>query len=196
MVGLTRLASHTAARTELRRRLALPSRGSSDEVRSRLERRIERLKAQHEWGDIEDTEYRAKMQETRAELALLPEPEKVVTFDAVAGVVASLREAIGVAAPEQLKELIGMLIERVKVTADGHYEIEPVPAARPFFAPRGTLLGAPPDGLPGAIGKVPDVLAWYAETSDLTDIARSERLAARFESALHLMSRTRSRFAQ
>ena len=87
------------------------------------------------------------MQETRAELALLPEPEKVVTFDAVAGVVASLREAIGVAAPEQLKELIGMLIERVKVTADGHYEIEPVPAARPFFAPRGTLLGAPPDGL-------------------------------------------------
>ena len=136
-----------AARTELRRRLALPSRGSSDEVRSRLERRIERLKAQHEWGDIEDTEYRAKMQETRAELALLPEPEKVVTFDAVAGVVASLREAIGVAAPEQLKELIGMLIERVKVTADGHYEIEPVPAARPFFAPRGTLPGAPPDGL-------------------------------------------------
>lgn len=44
---------------------------------------------------------------------------------------------------------------------------------------------APPDGLPGAIGKVPDVLAWYAETSDPTDIARSERLAARFESALH-----------
>jgi len=35
------------------------------------------------------------------------------------------------------------------------------------------------------MGKVPDVLAWYAETSDLTDIARSERLAARFESGLH-----------
>lgn len=47
------------------------------------------------------------------------------------------------------------------------------------------IVEAPSDGLPGAMGKVPDVLAWYAETSDLTDIARSERLAARFESALH-----------
>lgn len=76
------------------------------------------------------------MQETRAELALLSEPEKVVTFDAVAGVVASLREAIGVATPEQPKEFIGMLVELVKVTPDRTHEINPVRTRRPFFAPR------------------------------------------------------------
>jgi hypothetical protein len=86
-------------------------------------------------------------------------------------------------------------LQRVTTERRAVAAAEVVPAALPFFAPP-TLLGAPPDGLPGAIGKVPDVLAWYAETSDLTDIARSERLATRFESALHLMSRTRSRFAQ
>ena len=135
------------AREELRRRLALPSRGASDERRVRLERRLDRLKTQFEWGDIEAADYRAKMQETRAELALLPEPEKIITFDAVARIVESLRLAISTAAPDQLKELIGLLVERVRVSADGTYAIELVPAARPFFAPRETLLQAPPDGL-------------------------------------------------
>ncbi len=134
------------SRGELRRRLALPSRGASDELRARLELRLDRLKQQFEWGDIEAPEYRAKMQATQAELALLPEPDKVLTFDAVAAVVESLRTAIGGASPEQLRELIGMLVERIRVTEDGEYEIEPVPAARPFFA-RGSLLLAPPDGL-------------------------------------------------
>ncbi len=74
------------------------------------------------------------MQETQAEIALLPEPNKVVTFETVAAVVASLRAAIDAASPEQLRELIGMLIERIKVTGDGEYKIEPVPAAQPFVA--------------------------------------------------------------
>ena len=90
--------------------------------------------------------YRAKMQETQAELALLPEPDKIVTFDAVAAVVESLRAAIDIASPEQLRELIGMLVERIKVTENGDYEIEPVPAARPFFTAADSLLLAPPDG--------------------------------------------------
>jgi hypothetical protein len=55
-----------------------------------------------------------------------------------------------------------MLIERIKVTADGEYEIEPVPAARPFFTPADSLLLAPPDGRRGARGKAMDPLAWYA----------------------------------
>ena len=139
--------SFEAARDELRRRLALPSRGLSDELRARLQRRIVRLKAQYEWGDIADAEYRAKMIETRDQLALLPEPEKVITFDAVAGVVASLSQAIATATEEQLKALVGILLTRVRVTDDGGYEIEPVPAARPFFAPQGSLLLVPPDGL-------------------------------------------------
>ncbi len=151
-----------ASRNELRRRLALPSRGASDELRSRLELRLDRLRQQFEWGDIEAPEYRAKMQETKAELVLLPEPDKVVTFDAVATVVESLRAAIDKASPVQLRELIGMLIERIKVTEDGEYEIEPVPAARPFFAAADSLLLAPPGGRGGARGKVRDLLAWYA----------------------------------
>ena len=136
-----------AAREELRRRLAIPSRGTSDELRSRLERRLKRLKTQFEWGDVDVAEYRTKMQETRAELAQLPEPEKTVTFDAVERVVSSLRVAIDAATPEQLRDLIRMVIARVTVTESGDYEIEPVPAARPFFAPQETLSLAPPDGL-------------------------------------------------
>jgi hypothetical protein len=54
---------------------------------------------------------------------------------------------MGVAGPEQLRDLIRMLIEQVNVTEDGGFEIEPVPAARPFFAARESLSLAPPDGL-------------------------------------------------
>ncbi len=101
------------------------------------------------------------MQETRAELAPLPEPEKLVTFDAVASIVGSLRDAMGVAAAEQLKKLIGMLVTRVKVTADGTFEIEPEPAARPFFAATNDLLLASPDGQKGTTVPVSDPLAYY-----------------------------------
>lgn len=77
------------------------------------------------------------MQETQAELALLPEPDKIVTFDAVAAVVESLRAAIDSATPVQLRELMRMLIERIKVTGDGEYEgVEPVPAAGRSSQPR------------------------------------------------------------
>ncbi len=40
-----------------------------------------------------------------------------------------------------------MLIQRIKVTEEDAYEIEPVPATRPFFAAADSLLLAPPDGL-------------------------------------------------
>lgn|GEM_PF-5256482 len=66
--------------------------------------------------------------------------------DAVAAVVESLRATIDSASPVQLRELIGMLVERIKLTEDGEYEIEPVAAARPFFAAANSLLLAPPDG--------------------------------------------------
>ena len=102
-------AAVEGAREELRRRLTLPSRGAADDARARLETRLSRLKTPFEWGDISEAEYRAKMEETRAHLALLPETDKVVTFDQVAGVVASLDAAIDSASPEQLKELVKML---------------------------------------------------------------------------------------
>jgi hypothetical protein len=71
----------------------------------------------------------------------------VVTFDAVAAVVQSLRGPIDTASLGQLRELIGMLVERVRVTEDGESEIPPVRAALPFFAAADSLLLAPPDGL-------------------------------------------------
>ncbi len=89
---------------------------------------------------------RGASDELRARLEL-PEPEKIVTFDAVAAVVESLRVAIDPRAQSSSRELIGMLIEPIKVTEDDEYEIEPVPVARPFFAAAESLLLAPPDGL-------------------------------------------------
>ena len=125
----------------------MPSRSGADEARARLERRLERLKAQHEWGDIGDAAYLAKMQETRTDLALLPEPEKIITFDGVAAIAKSMASAIDAASPEKLKELVGLLVDKIVAAADGTYEIEFVAAARPFFAEQPDLLMAPPDGL-------------------------------------------------
>ena len=80
---------------------------------------------------------------------MLPEPDKVVSFDGVAAVVESLRVAIDLATIEQLRELPGMLVERARVTEDTDYEIDPVAATQPFFATAESLLLAPPDGLEG-----------------------------------------------
>jgi DNA invertase Pin-like site-specific DNA recombinase len=135
-----------AVREELRRRLALPSGSGADEARARLEGRLERVKAQHEWGDIGDAAYLAKMQEARTDLALLPEPEKIITFDAVAAIAKSMASAIDAASPEKLKELVGLLVDKNVAAADGTYEIEFVAAARPFVAEQPDLLMAPPDG--------------------------------------------------
>ena len=59
----------------------------------------------------------------------------------------SLASAIAVATPEQIRDLIRMVIERIDVTETEEYEVEPVPAARPFFATHESLSLAPPDGL-------------------------------------------------
>ncbi len=40
-----------------------------------------------------------------------------------------------------------MPLERIRVTEDGEYKIEPVPAAQPVFAAAESLLLTPPDGL-------------------------------------------------
>ncbi len=166
------------ARDELRRRLALPSRGLADERRSRLEARIQRLKAQFEWGDIAETEYRAKMADTRAQLVLLPESDKVVAFDDAARIVSSLDAAIGEATLDQLKELIRLVVARVTTADRAIASIEIVPAALPFFAPLPTLLTAPPDGLGGTVGESIDPLDWYAR-QNASPVTSSEVVARR-----------------
>lgn len=136
-------------REELRRRLALPARGQADERRSRSEKRLERLRQMFEWGDIDAAEYRRKAEEARADLASLPESDKVISFDAVAARVASMPAALASATPAQAKALIALLVKSVETKDRKVCGITILPAARPFFACP-TLSMAPPDGFEGA----------------------------------------------
>ena len=68
--------------------------GAADETRAKLESRKRHLARLYEWGDIGETEYRAKMDETRMQLTLLPQSDKVRSFDEVAAIVGSLPAAL------------------------------------------------------------------------------------------------------
>ena len=71
------------------------------------------------------------MSDTRAQLVLPPESDKVVAFDDAARIVASLDAAIREATLDQLKELIRLLVSRVTTADRAIASIEIVPAARP-----------------------------------------------------------------
>lgn len=78
------------------------------------------------------------------QLALLPEPDKVVSFDAVARVVESLPAALDRATPDQVKQLLALLAEEVKTHGPAVSEIKLRPEAKPFFRPApGDLVLAP-----------------------------------------------------
>jgi len=49
--------------------------------RQRLEGRLNRLTQLYGWGELEADDYRRQMTETRAMLAELPDPDKLVAFD-------------------------------------------------------------------------------------------------------------------
>ena len=117
----------------------------------KLQTRLERLKAQFEWGHIDEHEYRKKMDETRAQLALVPESDRIVAFDQVAAIVSSLPGAIDAASPARLTELIQMIVSRVTTSGRSVTQIEYVAAALPFFGPvPNDLLMAPPESLRGS----------------------------------------------
>ncbi len=78
----------------------------------------------------------------------------MITFDAVAGVVAPLNHDIAAATHEHVETLIGRRLTRVKLTEIGRFEIEPLPSARPFFVPREELLLAPPDGSEALVARL------------------------------------------
>jgi len=134
------------ARAELRRRLSMPSRGAADERRARAQKRIVRLGQMFEWGDIEEAEYRRKVEEAKTDLAALPESDKVAGFDDVARMVSSLPAALAIATPGQVKDLVRLVVESVETRDHQVSSVAIVPAARPFFADD-DLLMAPPDGL-------------------------------------------------
>jgi hypothetical protein len=94
----------------------------------------------------DEHEYRKKMDETRAQLALVPESDRIVAFDQVAAIVSSLPGAIDAASPARLKELIQMIVSRVTTSGRSVTQIEYVAAALPFFGPvPNDLLMAPPE---------------------------------------------------
>jgi DNA invertase Pin-like site-specific DNA recombinase len=121
-----------AARDELRRRLSTPGERSAREKRPQLEARLERLRKQHEWGDLDDAEYRAKRAEIHGEMSQLADGNKVILFDRNRQVMGSMAQNISAATTEQRGELARLLIDRA-VATDGVVEIEWSGPARPFF---------------------------------------------------------------
>jgi len=144
-----------AAREELRMRLKAPPAGLVEQQRSRLKGRVEALRKEHQWGDLDDREYLRLRDVTERQLILLPDHEKLVAFDRHRGILVSMAENLARATPAQQAELVALLVERVVVTASEVREIVWTPAARPFF---GTA-EAP------AEAEERDPLAYYAEAT-------------------------------
>ena len=125
-----------AAREMLRERLAKPADDAADSKRRRLERALESLRKQHQWGDIGDDEYRNERREIEAVLATLParSTDTLVAFDEARARLLSMPEAIAAASPERRAEIVGLLVERVTATkADGMTGLEWTAPAAPFF---------------------------------------------------------------
>jgi len=143
------------AREELRERLALPR--DDGKLRRRLEQRRERLGQLFAWGDLTEADYRRQRAEVERALALLPDDDKLVLFDRHRGLMVSMAENVAAATPEQLRELILMLVEQAETRDRGLGPVRWTGPARPFFAVVGV---APPDGLEPP---TPTALDWYAE---------------------------------
>ena len=61
-----------AARAMLKERLSKPADDASESKRRRLERALDSLRKQHQWGDLTDDEYHAERREIDAAVAALP----------------------------------------------------------------------------------------------------------------------------
>ncbi len=123
------------ARAELARRLDVPQADVVGTKRRRLEARLGKLPKLYSWGDLDDDEYQREMAETRRMLAELPDSNKLLAFDRNPHVMVTMVENVKKATPEQLAELVQLLVDRVHVkggTVDPE-SIEWTPPARPFF---------------------------------------------------------------
>jgi site-specific DNA recombinase len=134
-----------AAREELQRRLQVPHDNVTKRQRARLERRVEQLRKQHEWGDISDGIYRSERAETLQELALLPDSDKLVAFDRNRQIMTGMAANVAASNPPQQAELVQMLVEKV-VASGGRVSEQDIiwtPPARPFFAEAAGWLECP-----------------------------------------------------
>lgn len=125
-----------AARAMLKERLAKPADDAAESKRRRLERALESLRKQHQWGDIGGDEYRTERREIEAALATLParSTDTLVAFDEARARLLSMPEAITAASPERRAEIVGLLVERVTATrTTGMTGLEWTAPAAPFF---------------------------------------------------------------
>ena len=82
--------------------------------------------------------------EVERDLALLPDDDKLVLFDHHRRLMISMAENVAAATPEQLRELILMLVEHAETQDRGLGAVRWTGPARPFLSVVGV---APPDGL-------------------------------------------------
>jgi len=96
-----------------------------------------------EWGDLTDTEYRAKRAESQRQLALLPDADKLVVFDRNRHVMTSMAANVAAATPAQKRELVALLVEAVVAN-----EATVEPHAITWTAPGTAVLRGPLVGVP------------------------------------------------
>jgi hypothetical protein len=106
--------------------------------------RGERLSQLFAWGDLTEAEYRRQKAEVDRDLSMLPDDGKLVLFDRQRKVLVDMAENVAAATPEQLRELVLMLVERAETRGRELGAVTWTGPARPFF---GVVAVAPPDGL-------------------------------------------------
>jgi hypothetical protein len=107
-----------AAREMLKERLSKPADAAAESKRRRLERALESLRKQHQWGDLTDDEYRGERREIEAAVASLPArtTDTMVAFDEARARLLSMPEAIAAASDERRAEIVALMVERVAAT--------------------------------------------------------------------------------
>gem|GEM_PF-4924825 len=112
----------------------------SDRQRNSLKTRLEKLKDLYLWEAVTAAEYQAKREDLERQLLLLPDHDKLVTFDRHREVLVSMADNIEMATPARRQELLGMLIERIVASGQKIEQIIWTPAARPLFGVGGAVL--------------------------------------------------------
>jgi hypothetical protein len=124
------------ARAMLEARLSKPADDADETKRRRLERALESLRKQHQWGDLTDDAYRNERLAIEADLARLPATttDTLVAFDEARARLLSMPDAIEAASPERRAEIVRLLVARADANrTTGLTALEWTPPAAPFF---------------------------------------------------------------
>ena len=133
---------------ELRSRLAAPAPARLTSSASGSPRGSANSRTLYSWGDMEEAEYRAAKRETETALGALPAPgDMIVVFSRHRAVVQSLGNELAEMAPDDVQEIVALLVERVETQEQRVIRVIPSGPARPFFDAARVGVLAPPDGL-------------------------------------------------